>query len=77
MNVTRETALRWRIQGMTVLLVLVAAYAVTLYLQVDELQASVSKSEKAAQDAAAAGTKVQAQLKAANAKVGALEQAQR
>ena len=80
-NVTREQALRWGIQGMLVVLVLVAAFAVVQYMKADEIESTLSQvraeSQKASQDAAAARKKIQDELKAANAKVAALEGKQR
>ena len=81
MNVTREQALRWAAQGMMAILILVAAFAVTQYLKVSELQSSVAaaqaESQKASQDAAAARKKMQDELKAVNARAAQLEGKQR
>lgn len=81
MNVTREQGLRWGVQGMMVVLVLVAAFAVTQYMKASELEAAASQaqaeSQKASQDMAAARKKLQDDLKAANAKAAALEAKQR
>ena len=81
MNVSRETALRWIAQGTTVLFLLVAVYAATLYMKVDEFESSASQaraeSDKASQASAAARKKMQDELKAANAKATGLEQKQR
>ena len=41
MNVAREQGLRWASQGMMVLVVLVAAFAVTQYMKVGELERQV------------------------------------
>ena len=80
-NVTRDQALRWGIQGLMVVLVLAAAFAVVQYMKVDEIESTLSQvraeSQKASQDAAAARKKIQDELKAANAKVAALEGKQR
>lgn len=80
-NVTREQGLRWGAQGMMALLVLVAAFAVTLYMKVGELESSASaaqaESQKASQAAAAARKKMQDDLNAANAKAAGLEAKQR
>jgi TolA-binding protein len=81
LNVTREQALRWAAQGMMAILVLVAAFAVTQYLKVSELESSASaekaESQKASQDAAAARKKMQDELKAVNARAAELEGKQR
>lgn len=81
MNVTREQGLRWATQGMMVILVLVAAFAVTQYMRVGELEAAVSRaqseSQKASQESAAARKKMQDELKSANAKAAELEGKQR
>ena len=81
MNVTREQGLRWAAQGMMVVLVLVAAFAVTQYMKVDELESSVSRAQsefqKASQDWATARKKMQDDLKAASAKAAELEAKQR
>ena len=81
MNVSREKALSWIAQGATVLLLLVAAYAVMLYLKVDELETSVSQvradSDKAGQASAAARKKMQDELNAASARAAELEKKQR
>ena len=81
MNVTREQGLRWASQGMMVLLVLVAAYAVTQYMKVSELESAASQaqaeSRKASQDWATARKKMQDDLKAANDKTAELEGKQR
>ncbi|TAK66540.1 MAG: hypothetical protein EPO19_14025 [Betaproteobacteria bacterium] len=80
-KLTQEKALRWAAQGLTVLLVLVAAVAVMLYFKIDELEATLSQaraeSDKAAQAAAAARKKLQDELNAAKTKSAALEQRQR
>ncbi len=80
-KLTQEKALRWAAQGLTVLLVLVAAVAVMLYFKIDELDATLSQaraeSDKAAQAAAAARKKLQDELNAAKTKSAALEQRQR
>ena len=80
-KVTQEKALRWAAQGLTVLLVLVAAVAVNLYFKIDELEATLSQaraeSDKASQAAAAARKKLQDELNAAKTKSAALEQRQR
>ena len=77
MNLTREQALRWAAQGTMIALVLVAAYAVMLYLQVGELESSVSQAQaeaqKATQDAAASRKKLQDELNAANGRSAAME----
>ena len=76
-KVTQEKALRWAAQGLTVLLVLVAAVAVNLYFKIDELEATLSQaraeSDKASQAAAAARKKLQDELNAAKTKSAALE----
>jgi hypothetical protein len=81
MNVTREQGLRWAMQGTMVALVLVAAFAVTQYMKVGELESAVSQaqgeSQKASQDWATARKKMQDDLKAANAKAAELEAKQR
>src|SRR5450756_777471 len=57
-KVTQEKALRWAAQGLTLLVVLVAAVAVNLYFKIDELETSLSQarveSDKTNQAAAAA-----------------------
>ena len=77
MNVTREQGLRWGLQGMMVALVLVAAFAVTQYMNVSELESALSQaksdSQKANQDWATARRKMQDDIKAANAKAAELE----
>ncbi len=81
MNVTREQALRWTAQAMMAIVVLVAAFAVTQYLKVSELESSASaakaESQKASQDAAAARNKMQDELKAVNARAAEREGKQR
>ena len=81
MNVTREQALRWAAQGMMAIAILVAAFAVTQYLKVSELESSASaaqaESQKASQDAAAARKKMQDELKAVNARAAEIEGKQR
>lgn len=80
-KLTQEKALRWAAQGLTVLLVLVAAVAVILYFKIDELEATLSQaraeSDKTSQAAAAARKKLQDELNAAKTKSAALEQRQR
>ena len=80
-KLTQEKALRWATQGLTVLVVLVAAVAVNLYFKIDELEATLSQaraeSDKASQAAAAARKKLQDELNAAKTKSAALEQRQR
>ncbi len=80
-KLTQEKALRWAAQGLTVLLVLVAAVAVMLYFKIDELEATLSQaraeSDKASQAAAAARKKLQDEINAAKTKSAALEQRQR
>jgi hypothetical protein len=77
MNMTKEQALRIAAQVTVVLLILVAAYAVMLHLQVGDLETSVSQAQadtqKAVQDASAARKKLQDELNAANAKAAAME----
>jgi hypothetical protein len=79
-NITQEKALRWTAQGLTVLVVLAVAAAVMLYFKIGELEASVSQAraetDKENQAAAATRNKLQAELKAAGAKLAALEQQQ-
>ncbi len=81
MNVTREQGLRWVAQATMVVLVLVAAFAVTQYMKVSELESAASQtqaeSQKASQDWATARKKMQDDLKAANAKAAELEAKQR
>ena len=81
MNVTREQGLRWAAQGMTVALVLVAAFAVSQYMKVGELESAASRaqadSQKANRDWATASKKMQDDLKAANAKAAELGEKQR
>jgi len=73
----REQGFRIAAQGLVVVVVLVAAYAVSLYLKVDELESSVSQAQaeaqKATQDAAAARKKLGDDLNAANARATAAE----
>ncbi|MBI5909073.1 MAG: hypothetical protein HY848_03845 [Betaproteobacteria bacterium] len=80
-KLTQEKALRWAAQGLTVLLVLVAAVAVILYFKIDELEATLSQAraeaDKASQAAAAARKKLQDEFNAAKTKSAALEQRQR
>lgn len=77
-NVTREKALRWVAQGLTLLLVLVAAVAVNLYFKIDELDTSLSQaraeSDKTNQTAAAERKTLQDEVNAVKAKFTALEQ---
>jgi hypothetical protein len=79
-KVTQEKALRWAAQGLTLLLVLVAAVAVNLYFKIDELEATLSQaraeSDKTNQAAATARKKLQDELNAAKTKSAALEQQQ-
>ena len=79
-NVTREKALRWAAQGLTVLLVLVAMIAANLYFKLDETEATLSQaraeSDKTNQAAAAARKKLQDEITAEKGKVTALEQQQ-
>lgn len=81
LNVTREQGLRWAAQGTLIVLALVAAFAVTQYMRVNELESAVSQaqteSQKASQDMATTRKKMQDDLKAANAKVAELEGKQR
>jgi ABC-type transporter Mla subunit MlaD len=80
-KLTKEQALRYAAQGLTVLAVLVAAVAVNLYFKLDELEATLSQvraeSDKANQAAATARKKLQDELNAAKATSAALEQRQR
>ncbi len=80
-KVTKETALRWAVQGLTLLLVLAAAAAVMLYFKTNELEASLAQAradtDKTNQGAAAARKRLQDELNAANAKAAALQQQQR
>jgi len=80
-KVTKEQALRWAVQGLTVLVVLAVAGAVNFYYKVDELEATLSQAradaDKASQAAAAARKKLQDELNAAKTKSAALEQQQR
>ena len=80
-KVTKEQALRWAAQGLTVLVVLAVAGAVNFYYKVDELEATLSQAradaDKASQAAAAARKKLQDELNAAKTKSAALEQQQR
>src|SRR5512141_1874763 len=66
MSMTREQGLRWTLQGLMVLLVLVAVFAVTQYMRVSELESAVSKAQeeaqRASQDMAAARKKMQDEL---------------
>jgi len=77
MKLTKEQGLRIAAQASTVVLILVAAYAVMLYVQVGELESSVARAQaetqKATQDAAAARNKLQDELNAANARSAATE----
>lgn len=77
-TVTQDKALRWATQGLTILLVLVAAVAVMLYFKTDELEASLvqtrAETDKTSQASAAARTKLQLEVKAASAKSAELEQ---
>ena len=78
LNITQDKALRWATQGLTVLLVLVAVWAVMLYLKADELEASLAQTRAEAgkdnQAAAAARKKLQDEVKVATAKSTELEQ---
>ena len=80
-KVTKEQALRWAAQGLTVLVVLAVAGAVNFYYKVDELEATLSQAradaDKASQAAAAARKKLQDELNAAKTRSAALEQQQR
>ena len=80
-NVTREQGRRWVAQAMMLALVLVAAYAVTQYMTIGQLESAVSQaqaeSQKASQDWATMRKKMQDDLKTANAKVAELEAKQR
>jgi len=82
MNVkmTKEQVLRYAAQGLTVLVVLAAAIAVNLYFKTAELETALSQSrtesDTATQAANAARKKLQDELKAAGAKLAALEQQQ-
>ena len=80
-KITQEKALRWATQGLTILVVLVAAVAVNLYFKIGEFEATLSQaraeSDKASQAAAAARKKLQDELNAAKTKSAALEQRQR
>lgn len=81
LNVTREQGLRWAAQGMAVALVLVAAFAVSQYMKVGELESAASRaqadSQKANRDWATASKTMQDDLKAANAKAAELGEKQR
>ncbi|HEY5291080.1 MAG TPA: hypothetical protein VIJ43_02065 [Burkholderiales bacterium] len=80
-KVTKEQALRWAAQGLTVLVVLAAAVAVNLYFKINELEGTLSQaqaeSDKASQAAAAARKKLQDEVDAAKTRSAALEQLQR
>jgi len=80
-NVSREKAMQWTTRGAVVLLILIAALAITEYMKVDELESSLAQAqasaEKASQDAAAARRKLQDELNATSAKAADLEQKQR
>ena len=80
-KITQEKALRWATQGLTILVVLVAAVAVNLYFKIGEFEATLSQaraeSDNASQAAAAARKKLQDELNAAKTKSAALEQRQR
>ena len=77
LNVTQDKMLRWAVQGLTVLLVLVAAGAVMFYLKADELEVSLSQARadavKENQAGVAARKKLQDEAKAASAKSAELE----
>jgi hypothetical protein len=77
MNITQEKALRWAVQGLVVLLVLVAAVAVILNVKNGDLEAALSQaradSDKAEQAAAAARKKLQDEVNAASVKSAAME----
>lgn len=77
LNLTREQALRWTAQGLMVALVLVAAWAVSLFLKSGELESAVSQAQaetqKTVQDALAARKKIQEELAAASARAAAAE----
>lgn len=78
LNVTQDKALRWATQGLTILLVLVAAVAVMLYFKSDELETSLAQTraeiDGTNQASAAARAKLQNEVKAAYAKSAGLEQ---
>lgn len=78
LNVTQDKALRWAVQGLTILLVLVAAGAVMLYLKADELDTTLvrmrAEADKDNQSAAAMRKKLQDEAKAASSKSAELEQ---
>jgi len=80
-KVTKEQALRWAAQGLTILVVLAVAIAANLYFKIDELEATLSQAradaDKAGQAASAARKKLQDELNAAKTKSAALEQQQR
>jgi len=77
MTLTKEQGLRVTAQVAVVLLILVAAYAVMLHLQVGDLESTVDRAQaetqKVAQDAAAGRKKLQDELNAANARASAME----
>jgi len=79
-KVTQEKALRWAAQGLTLLVVLVAAVAVNLYFKIDELETTLSQaraeSDKTNQAATAARKKLQDEVNAVKARFTALEQQQ-
>jgi len=81
LNITQDKALRWGAQGAIVLLVLVATFAATLYMKVDELETSSTQARaeasKMSQSAAAASKKLQDELKTANAKLADMDARQR
>ena len=78
LNVTQDRALRWAAQGLTVLLIVVAAVAVLLYMKTDELEATLvqlrADSDSASKAAVVARAKLQNEVKAASAKSAELEQ---
>ena len=68
-----EKLLRWSLQGALVLVVIVAAYAATLYVKVDELQAAVTQEKQSITDTAAASKKIGDELRVLKVKLADAE----
>lgn len=68
-KIAPEKMLRWALQGALVLVVIVAAYAATLYAKIDELQAAATQEKQSATDTAAASRKIGDELRVVKAKL--------
>lgn len=72
-KVTREKALLWITYALVLIAVLIGAYAATLYLKIDEVEAALLEAKRVGDKAAAGVTKAGQEAKAAAAKAAEIE----